>query len=118
MKIVPAYLKTPSKRSAVRAKRPELPASPEKRRILPVGGYGGGFGEGPGGGSGGGFAALRAVGAASAPPLTGGFNEGGGGVTSFERRLRERGVADRGGFNGGRGRGGGGKRVGLGGLDG
>ncbi|KAG9191163.1 hypothetical protein G6011_09251 [Alternaria panax] len=30
----PGYLKTPSKRSVVRAKRPELPASPEKQRVL------------------------------------------------------------------------------------
>jgi protein SFI1 len=64
------YLKTPSKRSVVRAKRPELPSSPEKRlvamsappvqrRVLELGGSGGG---GAGGSS---------------------------GVSSFEKRLRE-----------------------------
>lgn len=69
------YLKTPSKRAVVRAKRPELPSSPEKRIVR--------------------------LGALSAPPaqmtrdlnLTGGGGVGGGGaaggVTSFQRRLRE-----------------------------
>lgn len=78
----PGYLKTPSKRSVVRAKRPELPASPEKRARLvsPV---------------------RRNLGATSAPPaqraVLGGFGgdeerrRGGGvdGMTSFQRRLRE-----------------------------
>lgn len=65
------YLKTPSKRAVARAKRPELPISPEKR-----------------------FARLGAM---SAPPVqtTGDFGaaprSGAGGVTSFERRLRESG---------------------------
>ncbi|KAF1918950.1 Sfi1 spindle body protein-domain-containing protein [Ampelomyces quisqualis] len=69
----PGYLKTPSKRSVVRAKRPELPASPEKReRVLsPV---------------------RRSLGALSAPPERwGGAGFGGAaerGVTSFQRRLR------------------------------
>jgi protein SFI1 len=62
------YLKTPSKRSVVRAKRPELPSSPEKR-----------------------------IGAMSAPPVQrrvlelGGNGGAGGlsGVSSFEKRLRE-----------------------------
>lgn len=69
------YLKTPSKRAVVRAKRPELPSSPEKR--------------------------IARLGALSAPPvqmgrdfgIIGGGNEVGaaaaGGVTSFQRRLRE-----------------------------
>ncbi|UPX12797.1 uncharacterized protein EKO05_0003334 [Ascochyta rabiei] len=63
------YLKTPSKRAVVRAKRPELPHSPEKR--------------------------VARLGAMSAPPLqmTRDFGPaaqpGAGGVTSFERRLRE-----------------------------
>ncbi|KAJ4324628.1 hypothetical protein N0V94_001198 [Neodidymelliopsis sp. IMI 364377] len=63
------YLKTPSKRAVVRAKRPELPTSPEKRVVR--------------------------LGAMSAPPIqmtrdlgpVGGTRVGG--VTSFERRLRE-----------------------------
>jgi protein SFI1 len=81
----PGYLKTPSKRSVVRAKRPELPASPEKKdRVLsPV---------------------RRNLGAMSAPPaqrgLTGMENQGEGGVTSFQRRLRD------GGFGAGAGAGG------------
>ncbi|KAJ4349117.1 hypothetical protein N0V95_004859 [Ascochyta clinopodiicola] len=63
------YLKTPSKRAVVRAKRPELPHSPEKR--------------------------VARLGAMSAPPvqMTRDFGAaprpGAGGVTSFERRLRE-----------------------------
>ena len=75
------YLKTPSKRAVVRAKRPELPSSPEKR--------------------------VARLGAMSAPPVqkntrdsdSGGGGDGGGGsggtaaavggVTSFQRRLRE-----------------------------
>ncbi|KAL5115389.1 hypothetical protein ACEQ8H_006689 [Pleosporales sp. CAS-2024a] len=66
----PGYLKTPSKRALVRAKRPELLASPEKneRGVSPL---------------------RRAVGAMSAPPAqraTGGIE---GGVTSFQKRLRE-----------------------------
>ncbi|KAL6709317.1 hypothetical protein ACN47E_001724 [Coniothyrium glycines] len=67
----PGYLKTPSKRSVVRAKRPELPASPERRVLSPV---------------------RRGVGAAgtmSAPPVQANRNAVVGGVTSFERRLRE-----------------------------
>lgn len=65
----PGYLKTPSKRSVARAKRPGLPASPEKR--------------------------LAGVGSMSAPPVRMGRNTelsavgDGRGVTSFERRLRE-----------------------------
>ncbi|KAF1924622.1 Sfi1-domain-containing protein [Didymella exigua CBS 183.55] len=69
------YLKTPSKRAVVRAKRPELPSSPEKRVVR--------------------------LGAMSAPPVQmnrefgmagGNGGTGGGavsGVTSFQRRLRE-----------------------------
>jgi protein SFI1 len=101
----PGYLKTPSKRSVVRAKRPELPASPEKRVLSPV---------------------RRNLGAMSAPPAQRNVGDDAvvGGVTSFQRRLRE------GGFGGptafsrsvagpgsivGRGRGRGGKpRVGFG----
>lgn len=66
----PGYLKTPSKRSVVRAKRPELPASPEKERVLsPV---------------------RRNLGALSAPPAQRGLGgEVEGGVTSFQRRLRD-----------------------------
>lgn len=82
----PGYLKTPSKRSVVRAKRPELPASPEKRVASPVKRSG--------------LDAERAVldrqrglGTMSAPPVQTGRNAelagGGRGVTSFERRLRE-----------------------------
>ena len=72
----PGYLKTPSKRSVVRAKRPELPASPEKpvRVLSPVRGT-------------------------SAPParrfgVVGDGGAGVGGVKSFQRRLRESGVVD------------------------
>jgi protein SFI1 len=75
----PGYLKTPSKKSVVRAKRPELPASPEKRVLSPV---------------------RRALGAMSAPPAQRGVGDaagGVGGVTSFQRRLRE------GGFDAGGG---------------
>lgn len=69
------YLKTPSKRAVVRAKRPELPSSPERRSAR--------------------------LGAMSAPPvqmsrefgIAGGNGGSGGGavggVTSFQRRLRE-----------------------------
>ena len=64
------YLKTPSKRAVVRAKRPELPSGPEKR-------------------------AAR-LGAMSAPPvqMTRDYGMAGGGaavggITSFQRRLRE-----------------------------
>ncbi|KAH6633629.1 Sfi1 spindle body protein-domain-containing protein [Boeremia exigua] len=63
------YLKTPNKRAAVRAKRSELPSSPEKRVVR--------------------------LGAMSAPPVqtTRDFGVAGGGVvggvTSFQRRLRE-----------------------------
>ncbi|XPS81360.1 hypothetical protein M3J09_013298 [Ascochyta lentis] len=63
------YLKTPSKRAVVRAKRPELPYSPEKRIVR--------------------------LGAMSAPPaqvtrdLGVAPRPGAGAVTSFERRLRE-----------------------------
>ncbi|OAL53072.1 Sfi1-domain-containing protein [Pyrenochaeta sp. DS3sAY3a] len=82
----PGYLKTPSKRAVVRAKRPELGMSPEKRAVSP----------------------LRRAGAMSAPPgRRAGMGErglgegglgrgldlrGGSGVTSFERRLVEGGV--------------------------
>jgi protein SFI1 len=70
----PGYLKTPSKRSVVRAKRPELPASPEKRVQSPV---------------------RRNLGAASAPPAQRNVEVGSGlgGVTSFQRRLREGGFS-------------------------
>lgn len=70
----PGYLKTPSKRSVARAKRPELPPSPEKRIPSPV---------------------RRHLGAMSAPPVhgarIGGFDpsEDGRGVTSFHRKLQE-----------------------------
>ncbi|KAJ4392738.1 hypothetical protein N0V91_011289, partial [Didymella pomorum] len=68
------YLKTPSKRAVVRAKRPELPSSPEKR--------------------------IARLGAMSAPPVQmnpqefgigggGGAVAAVGGVTSFQRRLKE-----------------------------
>ncbi|KAH7391997.1 Sfi1 spindle body protein-domain-containing protein [Phaeosphaeria sp. MPI-PUGE-AT-0046c] len=114
----PGYLKTPSKRSVVRAKRPELPASPEKRERLmsPV---------------------RRNLGAMSAPPAqrfrigTGGeaqveraVGQGIGGMSSFQRRLRDEGfgrsMADTGGGGGGLGfgrgtaRGRGKQRVGFG----
>jgi len=95
----PGYLKTPSKRSVVRAKRPELPASPEKReRVLsPV---------------------RRNLGAMSAPPAqrTGGVGEasGVGGVTSFQRRLRESGFSASVAGPSSRGRGRGRQRVGFG----
>lgn len=88
----PGYLKTPSKRSVARSKRPELPPSPEKRAIgLQWGG-----------------------GVMSAPPGAGARRVGGiAGVTSFEMRLREGGFG--GGGTGNRGRGGAGKgRVGFG----
>ncbi|KAF2824908.1 Sfi1-domain-containing protein [Ophiobolus disseminans] len=71
----PGYLKTPSKRSIVRAKRPELPASPEKgeRVLSPM---------------------RRDLGAMSAPPAQRAGDVGAvGGVTSFQRRLREGGFA-------------------------
>lgn len=70
----PGYLKTPSKRSVARAKRPELPPSPEKRILSPV---------------------KRHLGAMSAPPLQaariGGFGHVNSerGITSFEKRLQE-----------------------------
>ncbi|KAJ4986157.1 hypothetical protein SVAN01_08310 [Stagonosporopsis vannaccii] len=63
------YLKTPSKRAVARAKRPELPSSPEKRVVR--------------------------LGAMSAPPVQMSRDSGAvggaalGGVTSFQRRLRE-----------------------------
>ena len=63
------YLKTPSKRAVVRAKRPELPSSPEKRVVR--------------------------LGAMSAPPMQMTRDLGPasgaavGGVKSFQRRLRE-----------------------------
>ncbi|KAI4920173.1 hypothetical protein J4E90_002313 [Alternaria incomplexa] len=85
----PGYLKTPSKRSVVRAKRPELPPSPEKARVLspvrrPLGSS---FLEREGRGR---------LGTMSAPPVQSSRDArlGVGGVTSFERRLRE------GGFGG------------------
>ncbi|KAF2875658.1 Sfi1 spindle body protein-domain-containing protein [Massariosphaeria phaeospora] len=76
----PGYLKTPSKRSVMRSKRPELPASPEKRVV--------------------GLERGLERGVMSAPPGVGARRDGGGGVgagvggrhggvTSFERRLRE-----------------------------
>ncbi|KAI4694423.1 hypothetical protein J4E81_006640 [Alternaria sp. BMP 2799] len=80
----PGYLKTPSKRSVVRAKRPELPPSPEKARVLspvrrPLGSS---FLEREGRGR---------LGTMSAPPVQSSRDArlGVGGVTSFERRLRE-----------------------------
>ncbi|KAH6876103.1 Sfi1 spindle body protein-domain-containing protein [Alternaria rosae] len=85
----PGYLKTPSKRSVVRAKRPELPPSPEKARVLspvrrPLGSS---FLEREGRGR---------LGTMSAPPVQSARDArlAVGGVTSFERRLRE------GGFGG------------------
>lgn len=97
----PGYLKTPSKRSVVRAKRPELPASPEKRErvVSPE---------------------RNRLGAMSAPPAQRNMGgEGVGGVTSFQRRLRDGGFA--GGFSKsvaprglGTGRGRGKARVGFG----
>jgi protein SFI1 len=91
----PGYLKTPSKRSVARAKRPELPASPEKSTARA------------------GIGIDRQVGAASAPPVPGyidrGVGRGVGGITSFEKRLREGGfsssVAGRGRIASGRGKG-------------
>ena len=89
----PGYLKTPSKRSVARAKHPELPPSPEKqlhvqspvRQLLPS-------------------SAQReraglTLGSMSAPPVRSAIDPSlgtgpVGGVTSFERRLRE------GGFGG------------------
>ncbi|CAO2653104.1 Nn.00g025150.m01.CDS01 [Neocucurbitaria sp. VM-36] len=72
----PGYLKTPSKRSVVRAKRPELPASPEKRVPSPK---------------------RRRLGAMSAPPAqiasAVGFGGSGRGITSFERRMQESGFS-------------------------
>ena len=72
-KKTPGYLKTPSKRSVARSKRPELPASPEKRA-----------------------AGLdRGIGIRSAPPGQTHRNvEPIGGVTSFQARLREGGFDD------------------------
>lgn len=69
----PGYLKTPSRRSVARAKRSELPASPERKGLSP-------FRRGGG-----------VAGSMSAPPVRSGPGVGGsgGGVTSFERRLRE-----------------------------
>ncbi|KAF1958124.1 Sfi1-domain-containing protein [Byssothecium circinans] len=88
----PGYLKTPSKRSVARSKRPELPASPEKR----VFGLGMGLGMERG--------VERGMGVMSAPPgrrgrdvgVGVGAGVGVGTVKSFERRLAE------GGFRGGR----------------
>ena len=117
----PGYLKTPSKRSVARAKHPELPPSPEKqlrvqspiRQPLPSG-----------------LERERAgltLGSMSAPPVRSTLDPSLGtgpigGVTSFERRLREggfggsvaaNGVAGRLGGRGG-GRFGGKGRVGFG----
>lgn len=86
----PGYLKTPSKRSVVRAKRPELPLSPEKSEAVrrPLG---------------------QAVGAMSAPPAqrrsggAGGAGFGPAGLTSFQRRLREGGFGAAGTGTGGNG---------------
>ncbi|USP78261.1 uncharacterized protein yc1106_05535 [Curvularia clavata] len=111
----PGYLKTPSKRSVARAKHPELPASPEKQRA---------------------FSPLRRplgslldrergsrIGSMSAPPVRSARPSGVGaigGVTSFERRLREGGfggsvAASSSALKGGRARGGGARpRVGFG----
>lgn len=72
----PGYLKTPSKRSVARAKRPGLPASPEKKFGLGVG-LGAGTASAPPG-----------IGRGYAVPGGGGLGAGIG-VTSFERRLRE-----------------------------
>ncbi|KAF2477093.1 Sfi1-domain-containing protein [Lindgomyces ingoldianus] len=88
----PGYLKTPSKRSVARAKRPELPASPERRPV---------------------------VGITASAPVPGFVDKGvgiglrGETVTSFERRLREGGF-DVGGGPGGGGGGGGEKGKGAG----
>lgn len=100
----PGYLKTPSKRSVARAKRPELPASPEKRdRVMSP--------------------ERRVLGAMSAPPAqraVGEFEGIGGGVTSFEKKLREGGFSGAGGLRrtvagpSARGRGTGKAKVGFG----
>ncbi|PSN68308.1 Sfi1-domain-containing protein [Corynespora cassiicola Philippines] len=72
-KKTPGYLKTPSKRSVARSKRPELPASPEKRTV----------------------GLDRGIGIRSAPPgQTHRDVEPIGGVTSFQARLREGGFDD------------------------
>lgn len=96
----PGYLKTPSKRSVVRAKRPELPTSPEKRNL----------------------GLNRAtMGAASAPPGPGYATPkvATEAITSFETKLREGGFTGtrRGGASLGLGRTGRGRgRVGFGDL--
>ncbi|KAF2125940.1 Sfi1-domain-containing protein [Dothidotthia symphoricarpi CBS 119687] len=76
----PGYLKTPSKRSVARAKRPELPMSPEKRPVVANQNL-----------------KPSQLGSMSAPPARAVFEQGTAGragVTSFERRLRD------GGFGG------------------
>ncbi|KAF2020436.1 Sfi1-domain-containing protein [Aaosphaeria arxii CBS 175.79] len=97
----PGYLKTPSKRSVARAKHPELPSSPGKRQVLP--------------------AIVERMGTASAPPVPGLSTRdiSFGGVTSFERRLREGGfgrtfAAPHGQRSSIRGQGRGDRRVGFG----
>ncbi|KAF2713023.1 Sfi1-domain-containing protein [Pleomassaria siparia CBS 279.74] len=87
----PGYLKTPSKRSVVRGKRPELPPSPEKQDRL----------------------GLLQRAAMSAPPGILRRDTDTRGVTSFERRLREGGVGVAGGVSG-RAKGKGRPRVGFG----
>ncbi|KAF1994680.1 Sfi1-domain-containing protein [Amniculicola lignicola CBS 123094] len=108
----PGYLKTPSKRSVARAKRPGLGNSPEKQERGGSGVVGGDVGAIRGLSIGGrGSTDGLQMGARTAPAKIAAREvEGGvgvGGVTSFERRLREGGFGFR-----GRGRGGAGRKVG------
>ncbi|KAH9873152.1 hypothetical protein J1614_005550 [Plenodomus biglobosus] len=97
----PGYLKTPSKRTLVRAKRPELGASPQKNRLgSPVRRALGLEGDG-----------HRGLGVMSAPPGRVGWDAGraggaSGGVTSFQQRLREGGFGGTVGVGAGAGAGG------------